>query len=75
MIRLVATVARGGLQCLGLNQAVPLDLQTHLAKLYFTWEDPAIHVIDEDVFFEEKEQWLRDNRSTPYYSETLNNAM
>lgn len=75
MIRQVATEGSGVLQCLGLNHPVPLDLQTHLAKLYFTWEDPAIHVIDEDVFFEEKEQWLRDNRSTPYYSETLNNAM
>lgn len=75
MIRQVATEGNGVLQCLGLDRPVPLDLQTHLAKLYFTWEDPAIHVIDEDVFFEEKEQWLRDNRSTPYYSETLNNAM
>lgn len=75
MIRQVATEGAGVLRRLGLDHHVPLDVQTHLAKLYFTWEDPAIHVIDEDVFFEERERWLLEDYSTPYYSETLNNAM
>ncbi|KAG7120854.1 Nitrogen assimilation transcription factor nit-4 like protein [Verticillium longisporum] len=47
----------------------------HLAKLYFAWEDPIIHVVDEDVFFEEKNNAILHGKSSPYYSETLNNAI
>jgi hypothetical protein len=47
----------------------------HLAHLYFSWEDPAIHVVDEEIFFLEKQKWIAGNENTPYYSETLNNAM
>ena len=43
---------------------MPLDLQTHLGKLYFTWEDPAIHVIDEDVFFEVLEPYVLEDEIT-----------
>ncbi|EWZ79135.1 hypothetical protein FOWG_16718 [Fusarium oxysporum f. sp. lycopersici MN25] len=63
------------LRRLGLDLDVSLDLETHLAGLYFAWEDPAIHVVDEDVFFAEKRRCLLQETSSPYYSETLNNAI
>lgn len=76
MIRQVATEGIGVLRRLGLDQEVPLDVEMHLAKLYFAWEDPAIHVVHEETFFMEKRKWaLEGDKSSPYYSETLNNAM
>ncbi|CVL06386.1 uncharacterized protein FMAN_03715 [Fusarium mangiferae] len=62
------------LRRLGLDLDVSSDLETHLAGLYFAWEDPAIHVVDEDVFFAEKRRCRLQEISSPYYSETLNNA-
>ncbi|KAI8714016.1 Zn(2)-C6 fungal-type domain-containing protein [Fusarium sp. LHS14.1] len=73
--RSVATEGIGVLRRLGLNQEVPLALETHLAKLYFTWEDPAIHVVDQETFFAEKRRCLLHDTGSPYYSETLNNAI
>lgn len=74
-IRHVATEGREVLKRLGLDYDVPPSLEEQLARLYFAWEDPAIHVIDEDTFFMEKRQWTAGQRDSPYYSETLNNAM
>lgn len=75
-IRHVATEGREVLARLGLDQPVPEQLERHLARLYFAWEDPVIHVVDEDTFFEEKERWRSGATDCPYYySETLNNAM
>lgn len=74
-IRHVATEGRVVLERLGLDLQVPLALELHLTKLYFTWADPAIHVVDEETFFLEKEKWISKGESSPYYSETLNNAM
>ncbi|KAF4998800.1 hypothetical protein FDECE_11702 [Fusarium decemcellulare] len=73
--RSVTTEGTGVLRRLGLDQEVPLALETHLAKLYFAWEDPAIHVVDEEIFFVEKRRCLLQDTSSPYYSETLNNAI
>lgn len=75
MIRDVSSEGADVLRRLGLDHVVPLEVEAHLAKLYFTWEDPAIHVVDEDVFFQEKHQWATSDYRSPYYSETLNNAM
>lgn len=74
-IRHVATEGCEVLKRLGLDYDVPPSLEEQLARLYFAWEDPAIHVIDEDTFFMEKRQWTAGQRDSPYYSETLNNAM
>ncbi|KAH7127308.1 fungal-specific transcription factor domain-containing protein [Dactylonectria macrodidyma] len=74
----IRNVEREGMQALerlGLNQEVPVALEIHLAKLYFTWEDPAIHVVDEETFFHEKRQWTLQETPSSYYSETLNNAI
>ncbi|KAH7131713.1 fungal-specific transcription factor domain-containing protein [Dactylonectria estremocensis] len=74
----IRNVEREGLQALerlGLNHEIPVALEIHLAKLYFTWEDPAIHVVDEETFFHEKRQWTLQDKPSSYYSETLNNAI
>ncbi|KAL6360004.1 hypothetical protein LRP88_05700 [Fusarium phalaenopsidis] len=73
--RSVATEGIGVLRRLGLDQEVPLALETHLAMLYFAWEDPAIHVVDQETFFAEKRRCLLQDTGSPYYSETLNNAI
>lgn len=74
-IRHVATEGTQVLARAGLDQLVAPDVERHLAELYFAWEDPAIHVVDEEVFFLEKQKWKSGHTNTPYYSETLNNAM
>jgi hypothetical protein len=74
-IRHVATEGSEVLRRAGLDQKMPLAVEMHLAHLYFSWEDPAIHVVDEEFFFLEKQKWIAGNKNTPYYSETLNNAM
>lgn len=63
------------LQRAGLGREVPLAFEEHLEKLYFTWEDPAIHVVDEDMYFKEKIKYNDGESGTPFYSETLKNAM
>lgn len=74
-IRHVEAEGSGVLRRLGLDREVLLATEMHLARLYFSWEDPAIHVLDEDTFFVEKENTLFRGNKSPYYSETLNNAM
>lgn len=74
-IRHVVTEGNGVLRQLGLDRKVSSALELHLARLYFSWEDPAIHVVDEETFFMEKQKWTSGDTSSPYYSETLNNAM
>jgi hypothetical protein len=74
-IRNVATEGSDVLRRAGLDQKIPLAVEMNLAQLYFSWEDPAIHVVDEEIFFLEKQKWIAGNKNTPYYSETLNNAM
>lgn len=74
-IRHVATEGSQVLARAGLDQPVASDVERHLADLYFSWEDPAIHVVDEEIFFLEKQKWKAGQTNTPYYSETLNNAM
>ncbi|KAH6869050.1 fungal-specific transcription factor domain-containing protein [Thelonectria olida] len=74
-IRHVATDGHEALKRLGLDQELPISLEMYLAKLYFAWEDPAIHVVDEETFFSEKGRWALEEQTSPYYSETLNNAI
>jgi hypothetical protein len=74
-IRHVSTEGSEVLKRAGLDQKIPLSVEMHLAHLYFSWEDPAIHVVDEEIFFLEKQKGIAGNKNTPYYSETLNNAM
>jgi hypothetical protein len=76
-IRHVATEGAQALHRAGLDQPVDEAVEMRLTQLYFTWEDPAIHVVDEEVFYLEKKKWRAGNphASNSYYSETLNNAI
>ncbi|RAH71467.1 uncharacterized protein BO66DRAFT_347538 [Aspergillus aculeatinus CBS 121060] len=58
-----------------LDAPVDETFEQHLLKLYFTWQDPCLHVVDEQVFWRSRAQNLDDDLDTPYYSFTLVNAM
>lgn len=59
----------------GLAHRVSVDTERHLAELYFKWEDPAIHVVDEEMYYLEQAKWRSGEDGSPFYSETLKNAM
>ncbi|KAL4928755.1 transcription factor domain-containing protein [Aspergillus undulatus] len=65
------------LECLnrlGIHKAVPPALEEHLINLYFSWQDPSFHVVDRKIYEEAKVKWYAMGE-TPYYSESLRNAM
>ncbi|KAL4909505.1 hypothetical protein BDW74DRAFT_174707 [Aspergillus multicolor] len=65
------------LECLGRlgsHKHVPPALEEHLTNLYFSWQDPAFHVVDRKMYNEAKAKWYALD-DTPYYSESLRNAM
>jgi hypothetical protein len=59
----------------GVGQKVDQDVERHLEDLYFRWEDPAIHVVDEEMYFLAKSAYYSGQDDGPFYSETLKNAM
>lgn len=59
----------------GLNQRIDPDLEKHLEDLYFRWEDPAIHVVDEEMYFLAKSAYYSGDDGNTFYSETLKNTM
>lgn len=73
--RCIRTEGKEALIRAGLGQIVDPEIERHLADMYFRWEDPAIHVIDEDMYHEEHEKWISGVDGSPFYSETLKNAM
>ncbi|KFY74649.1 hypothetical protein V499_05312 [Pseudogymnoascus sp. VKM F-103] len=58
-----------------LNQGIDSDLEKHLEDLYFRWEDPAIHVVDEEMYFLAKSAYYSGEDGNPFYSETLKNTI
>ena len=58
-----------------LDQYVDREFEDHLLKLYFCWEDPSIHVMDEQLFFREREKCKATNETSYLYSEVVVNAM
>ncbi|KAF7553674.1 hypothetical protein G7Z17_g3452 [Cylindrodendrum hubeiense] len=60
---------------LGIGKEVPIELEDHLENLYFSWQDPALHVVDRDMFEEAKINWRLNQEETPYYSEALQNSI
>lgn len=60
------------------GQYVPRELEDHLIKLYFAWENPFVYVVDKDVFMESRKQAFAcsvGERYESFYSELLTNAM
>lgn len=64
------------LEAAGVNHNVPIELEYHLLKLYFCWEDPSIHIVNEDWFWRERERYMAEDEFTSSgYSLSLVNAM
>lgn len=59
----------------GVDQIFSPEVERYLEELYFKWEDPAIHVVDEEMYFLEKDKYNTGVDGSPFYSETLKNAM
>jgi hypothetical protein len=59
----------------GVGQVVDTELEEHLIRLYFCWEDPSIHLVQEDVFYRERRKCKSGNGTSKLYSEVLVNAM
>ncbi|KAL4980276.1 hypothetical protein BDW66DRAFT_167250 [Aspergillus desertorum] len=71
------TAQNYALDCLsqsGSYKALPPALEEHLTNLYFSWQDPSFHVVDRKMYQEAKEKWYALG-DTPYYSESLRNAI
>ncbi len=59
----------------GVGHFVDTTIEDHLLKLYFTWEEPSIHVVDEAVFWRERASSRAAGQFSSLYSEVLTNAM
>ncbi|KAH9214488.1 fungal-specific transcription factor domain-containing protein [Leptodontidium sp. 2 PMI_412] len=59
----------------GLDRKVDREFRRHLEDLYFQWEDPAIHVVDKEMYFQAQSAYISEDIETPFYSETLMNAI
>lgn len=71
------TAQNDALECLrrlGSHKTVPAPLEEHLTNLYFSWQDPSFHVVDRKTYGDAKARWYALG-DTPYYSESLRNAM
>lgn len=51
------------------------ELEEHLLRLYFCWENPNIPVIDADIYYSERRNYRRTSCASHRYSEVLTNAM
>ncbi|KAJ5368909.1 fungal-specific transcription factor domain-containing protein [Penicillium cataractarum] len=64
----------------GLGQIVPREMEDHLIKLYFTWENPYFNVVDQKAFMDARTKAIADREAgkvtkSSCYSELLVNAM
>ncbi|KIX00874.1 uncharacterized protein Z518_09939 [Rhinocladiella mackenziei CBS 650.93] len=59
----------------GVGHTVDGALEDHLLKLYFCWEDPSIHVVEESIFWRERKKVRTEGKSSTLYSEVLTNAI
>lgn len=64
----------------GVGYSFPREVEDHLIRLYFTWQNPYFNVVDRDTFMEARARALSGSPSTmgptsSCYSELLVNAM
>lgn len=74
VFRTIRNDGKDVLERLGLNKPIPAALEEHLTKLYFTWQDPTLHVVNRHMFYLARSRW-EDGEESPYYSESLQNAL
>lgn len=58
----------------GVDEPVSEQLEDHLFRLYFCWENPNIPVVDQDVFYAQRAIYRATGRPSHLYSETLANT-
>ncbi|KAJ5378262.1 uncharacterized protein N7496_005671 [Penicillium cataractarum] len=63
------------LKAAGVDHHVDEELEDHLTKLYFAWENPNIPIVDERTYYEEKMRYRKLDQDSHRYSEVLMNAM
>ncbi|KAE8345041.1 hypothetical protein BDV24DRAFT_171008 [Aspergillus arachidicola] len=63
------------LKAAGVDLYVDEELEEHLTRLYFTWENPNIPLVDEAAYREAKHRYRKLQEITHRYSEVLNNAI
>lgn len=57
------------------GHTVDAELEEHLIRLYFCWEDPSIHLVQEEVFYRERRKCKFGLGTSKLYSEVLVNSM
>ncbi|KAB8231579.1 transcription factor domain-containing protein [Aspergillus alliaceus] len=60
---------------LGVGKDIPTGFEEHLINLYFTWHNPLSQVVDREMYESARQKWHTKMEDTPYYSESLTNAM
>jgi hypothetical protein len=60
---------------LRIGQHVEQSLEDHLIKLYFTWQNPSLYIVEPEMFAMARAKWRDESDDTPFYSEVLTNAM
>ncbi|KAK8216568.1 putative fungal-specific transcription factor [Phyllosticta capitalensis] len=73
--RSVRRDGRDVLEAANLDKTVDPSIEEHLISLYFAWQEPFFHVVDEKMYHIGKEEWRIEKRDVAYYSEVLTNAM
>lgn len=63
------------LRAANVDYPVDEELENHLTKLYFAWENPNIPIVDEGTYYQEKARYRKYNLVSHRYSEVLTNAM
>ncbi|GIC94512.1 MFS transporter/fungal specific transcription factor domain-containing protein [Aspergillus udagawae] len=58
-----------------LSLPVDEEFEQHLLQLYFTWQDPCLHVVSEEIFWRSRAQKKRGGLTAPCYSHALSDAM
>ncbi|GAB7329233.1 hypothetical protein MBLNU13_g01044t2 [Cladosporium sp. NU13] len=63
------------LEFLQLNHTFDAHLTQHLTRLYFTWQNPSLHVVDQDTFEQAQDLRIHKGEKSTFYTEFLVNAM
>lgn len=63
------------LEFLELDHPFDARLTEHLIKLYFTWQNPSLHIVDQATFERAQDLRIRAGEKTTFYTELLVNAM
>ena len=58
-----------------LDREADETLERHLLELFFTWQDPSMHVVDAGAFWSCRAQSKCEGVTTSYYSRALSDAM